>query len=70
MYYTLVATNFMMMCVHEFPLTRLHSTFELGLPHKDFIFLPFHLDPTLNNFKCVWVCKKALQLFVQKFVIP
>jgi len=70
MYYTLIATKFMMMCAHEFPLTRLHSTFELSLLYKDFIFLPFHLDPTLSNFKCVGMQKGLLQFFVQKFVIP
>lgn len=69
-YYTLVATKFMIMCAHEFPLTYFHSTLELSLPYKDFIFLPFGLDPTLNNLQCVGMQKGLLQFFVQKFVIP
>jgi hypothetical protein len=71
LFYAFVATKFMMMCVHEFPLTHPHSTFELSPPYKDFIKMIFFLFIWIPHWiiSGVWICKKGCY-FVQKFVAP
>ncbi len=71
LYYAFVTTKFMIMCVHEFPLTHFHSTFELSSPYKDltkkksflFIWIPHWIISDVQ------ICKKGC-CFVQKFIVP